>query len=360
MRTPRRGIVAIAAAAVAVAIPVSVRLSDAPAPQRIAQAADTMATALCSTGGPGGQWTISTTATATLLPAGTGPAAPGPCASVSLPDAGQASAIQECATALQAAQQEAASVLFSEFMTNLIQNNASRWASALTSQGYQGSTPSAGSQQVTDAINQVADSDNALAQALADLLNHSFSTTLDCSAGADSVTNWYSNQFQALADDETEANLVNQALNTVARQLAQAAQSAAAAFGGNVTPPGGPAGRGSSGSCEGSPYSQGTKGNHKIVIGEDQAGRVIPAANALGASYLNLTNAPTTDWLTINVQWINDCMNEGFTIYDIGPAKGRAKFPDATSMYYSAELEQIKNRSYPTTPYSQNSVTPGA
>ncbi|MBV9380385.1 MAG: hypothetical protein JOY82_14910 [Streptosporangiaceae bacterium] len=228
---PHRRTVAIAAvAAMAVAIAVAVTLSGAHAPHRLAQAADVSqasATALCSTSGPGGTWTISTAGIATLSPAGTGPAAPGPCTNISLPDAGQASAIQQCASALQAAQQqiqqESASVLFSEFMTNLIQNNAGRWASALTSQGYQGPAPS--SQRVSDAINQVSatnsDLDNAVAQALASLLNHSFDTPVDCSAGAESVPNWYSNAFQALADDDTEAQLVNQALNAVAGQLQQ-------------------------------------------------------------------------------------------------------------------------------------------
>jgi hypothetical protein len=237
---PQQRTVAIVAAATAVAIAVSVRLSGAPAPHRIAQAADVSqasATALCSAAGPGGTWTISTTAIATLSPAGTSPAAAGPCTNISLPDATQAGVIEQCASALQAAQQqfqqETASVLFKEFTTNLIQNNATRWASALASQGYQGPAPSATSQQVSNAIDQVlatnSDLANAVAQALMGLFNHGFDTPVDCFA-AESDPNWYSNAFQALADDDLPAQLENQALNAVASQLQQWASQASAAF----------------------------------------------------------------------------------------------------------------------------------
>ncbi len=101
------------------------------------------------------------------------------------------------------------------------------------SQGYQGPAPSATSQQVSNAIDQVSatnsDLANAVAQALMGLFNHGFDTPVDCAA-AESDPNWYSNAFQALADDDLPAQLENQALNAVASQIQQWASQALAAF----------------------------------------------------------------------------------------------------------------------------------
>jgi hypothetical protein len=43
-------------------------------------------------------------------------------------------------------------------------------------------------------------------------------------------------------------------------------------------------------------------------------------------------------------------MDEGCTIYDCGPAPGRANYPNPTSEYYQMELNEIDKRGYPTIP----------
>jgi hypothetical protein len=87
-----------------------------------------------------------------------------------------------------------------------------------------------------------------------------------------------------------------------------------------------------------------------IVIGEDMEGRVIPTAKALGADFYDPPDADPLDWMDNNRQWINDRMDEGCTIYDCGPAPGRANYPEPTSPYYQMERGEIANRGYPTTP----------
>ncbi len=39
-------------------------------------------------------------------------------------------------------------------------------------------------------------------------------------------------------------------------------------------------------------------------------------------------------------------MDEGYTIVDLGPARGFANYPYITSPYYTMELEQILGRGY--------------
>jgi hypothetical protein len=231
-------LLATIAAVAVVAVAVAARLTGGPgqshpiSSQRISDAADASqlsADAICQTSGPNGTWTITSGGVAVLAP----PAATGlpsqSCTDITLPDPAQQSEIQKCAATLQAAQQqiaqEASDVLFDSFMENFIQNNASQWASALTAQGDQGPAAPASSEQVTEAINQVATTNinlaNDIQQALIALLNNSFEAPLDCSEGSDGEPNWYTNAFQAMADDQSEADLVNQALNAVAGQVAQ-------------------------------------------------------------------------------------------------------------------------------------------
>jgi hypothetical protein len=88
-------------------------------------------------------------------------------------------------------------------------------------------------------------------------------------------------------------------------------------------------------------------GGRAIVIGEDMEGRVIPKANELGADYYDPPAAPRDQWMENNRKWINDRMDEGCTIYDCGPAPGRASYPNPTSPYYQMELDEIAKRSYP-------------
>ena len=91
-------------------------------------------------------------------------------------------------------------------------------------------------------------------------------------------------------------------------------------------------------------------GPRAIVIGEDMEGRVIPTAKKLGAEYYNPPDAPPSEWMENNRQWINDRMDEGCTIYDCGAAPGRANYPDPTSPYYQMERDEIAKRGYPTIP----------
>ncbi|MDO1530470.1 RHS repeat-associated core domain-containing protein [Fulvimonas sp. R45] len=83
-----------------------------------------------------------------------------------------------------------------------------------------------------------------------------------------------------------------------------------------------------------------------IVIGESMADRVIPAAEANGASYYNPPEAPPEQWMQNNRDWINQKMDEGCTILDCGAAPGRTNYPNPTSPYYQMELDQIMSRGY--------------
>jgi hypothetical protein len=89
-------------------------------------------------------------------------------------------------------------------------------------------------------------------------------------------------------------------------------------------------------------------GKRSVVIGEDQKGRVEPTAAALGAGTFS-PSAPgltTQELLAENRAWINSCMDEDITIYDCGPAPGRANYPEPTSPFYDMELGQIEARQY--------------
>lgn len=84
-----------------------------------------------------------------------------------------------------------------------------------------------------------------------------------------------------------------------------------------------------------------------IVIGEDMAGRVIPTAESIGAEwYKPDPNLQPEDYMQANMDWINGKMDEGYCIFDCGPAPGRENYPDPTSPYYQMELDQIDQRGY--------------
>jgi hypothetical protein len=91
-------------------------------------------------------------------------------------------------------------------------------------------------------------------------------------------------------------------------------------------------------------------GSRSIVIGEDMQGRVMPIARRIGADYYSPPEAPPSEWMENNRQWINDRMDEGCTIYDCGAAPGRANYPGPTSEYYKMELSEIAKRGYLTIP----------
>jgi hypothetical protein len=72
--------------------------------------------------------------------------------------------------------------------------------------------------------------------------------------------------------------------------------------------------------------------------------------NRLGADYYDPPEAPPSEWMKNNRQWINDRLDEGRTVYDCGPAPGRANYPDPTSEYYQMELNEIAKEGYPAIP----------
>ena len=96
------------------------------------------------------------------------------------------------------------------------------------------------------------------------------------------------------------------------------------------------------------PCGVATKTERKtIALGEGMEDRVIPFAKKNGADwYKPDPNAPPSQWMENNRQWINDRMDEGCRILDCGPAPGRANFPGPTSPYYQMELDEIFKRGY--------------
>ena len=92
-----------------------------------------------------------------------------------------------------------------------------------------------------------------------------------------------------------------------------------------------------------------------VVIGEDMAGRVIPAGLRMGADvYSPPYFESATQSMAHNRVWINEQMNQGRGIVDVGPAPGRANFPEPTSPWYAMERDQIAQRDYPW--YQQTQV----
>jgi RHS repeat-associated protein len=84
-----------------------------------------------------------------------------------------------------------------------------------------------------------------------------------------------------------------------------------------------------------------------IVIGEAMRDRVIPAAQRTGADWYDPPTFDTTDqMMSHNRYWINEQMNQGRGIIDVGPAPGRANFPEVTSDFYAMERDEIMRRGY--------------
>jgi hypothetical protein len=100
-----------------------------------------------------------------------------------------------------------------------------------------------------------------------------------------------------------------------------------------------------------------------IVIGENQ-NRVDAVAAMLHAEVYVAPHIPAghgeAAWKAANRRWINAKMDEGVTIYDIGPALGRDKFPLITSDYYGIERFEITRRRYYNVVriYSSNAKVP--
>jgi RHS repeat-associated protein len=88
-----------------------------------------------------------------------------------------------------------------------------------------------------------------------------------------------------------------------------------------------------------------------IVIGENMK-RVRLAALILHAETYNAppflaAGRKEINWRVPNRKWINEKMDQGYTIYDIGPAPGYARYPGITSKYYGLERNEIDRRHYP-------------
>jgi RHS repeat-associated protein len=85
------------------------------------------------------------------------------------------------------------------------------------------------------------------------------------------------------------------------------------------------------------------------VIGEGMAARVVPFAEANGfETYAGIENPldySPEDLLADNRAHIETWMNEGRTIYDIGPEPGQAYYPMATSPNYAMELNAVSGYS---------------
>ena len=88
-----------------------------------------------------------------------------------------------------------------------------------------------------------------------------------------------------------------------------------------------------------------------IVIGENQMGRVVPFANAVGASSVRypadrvyrgtLTEEQNLDSIAFNREWIQCEIAEGRTILDVGRDPDRVAAGTPISRWYAAELEEI-------------------
>lgn len=84
-----------------------------------------------------------------------------------------------------------------------------------------------------------------------------------------------------------------------------------------------------------------------VVIGEAMQARVIPAAQKLGADwYQPPTFANDAQSLAHNRYWVNEMMNQGRGVIDIGAAPGRANWPNPTSPWFAMEQDQVIARAY--------------
>jgi hypothetical protein len=80
--------------------------------------------------------------------------------------------------------------------------------------------------------------------------------------------------------------------------------------------------------------------SQSVVIGEGM-NRVIPYADAFGAGYYAGLAGPGMEpfYMSDNLRWINEAMDEECRILDIGPDSRPIPSP-----YYLMELQQIRNR----------------
>jgi hypothetical protein len=83
------------------------------------------------------------------------------------------------------------------------------------------------------------------------------------------------------------------------------------------------------------------------------AARVIPAASELGADYYQPPVLNDVQSMAHNRYWINEMMNQGRQIMDIGPQSGfgRPNFPEPSSPWFAMERSEIMQQNYPY--YSQ-------
>jgi hypothetical protein len=85
-----------------------------------------------------------------------------------------------------------------------------------------------------------------------------------------------------------------------------------------------------------------------VVMGEDMANRVRPMGTSIHAEWYDpppFSNDAQS--LAHNRYWINEQMNQGKTLIDIGPAYGRPGYPGPSSPWYKMELDEVARRHYP-------------
>jgi hypothetical protein len=80
----------------------------------------------------------------------------------------------------------------------------------------------------------------------------------------------------------------------------------------------------------------------------DMKGRVVPFAEKYG--YEKMERLPDTlseqEKLTLNRAWINERMDEGYTIIDLGPSPTYPNYPYITTDFYAIELAELAARNY--------------
>ncbi len=84
-----------------------------------------------------------------------------------------------------------------------------------------------------------------------------------------------------------------------------------------------------------------SSGGRVAVIGENMEGRVKSFASQYGYETMrDLPNSmPKTEKLSLNREWINSRMDKGYTIIDLGPARGYANYPYITGDYAIEQIE---------------------
>ena len=95
----------------------------------------------------------------------------------------------------------------------------------------------------------------------------------------------------------------------------------------------------------------------KIVIGENM-GMVMDHADNIGADYYGGLGRSGTEgeYLVDNIAFINEKMDQGYTIIDIGPSPNYDNYPNITSIYYATEITHIANRNGPMIPYEHYKI----